>query len=70
MRHQIVTLALALSLCAASAVSADSGNDRDGDHRQAEPSVQLGPRPWVLVHEMEDGRLQRQLERGTAGPIS
>ena len=31
--------------------------------------MQLGPRPFFLVNEMEDGRLKRQLQRCTAGPF-
>jgi glycerophosphoryl diester phosphodiesterase len=69
MRHQIVTLSLALALSATAVVSADSGNDRDEDHRGGESSVQLGPRPFFLVNEMEDGPLKRQLQRCTAGPF-
>ncbi len=70
MRHQIVTLALALSLCATSCSSAPTaGTTETSDHRQGESSVQLGPRPFFLVNEMEDGRLKRQLQRCTAGPF-
>lgn len=31
--------------------------------------MQLGARPFFLVNEMEDGRLQRQLQKCTAGPF-
>jgi glycerophosphoryl diester phosphodiesterase len=69
MRHQIVTLSLALALSATAVGSAHSGDDRDEDHRGGDSSMQLGPRPFFLVSEMEDGRLKRQLQRCSAGPF-
>jgi len=69
MRYQIATLAVALTLCATTAARADGGHDNDEAHRRNESSVQLGPRPFFLVNEMEDGRLKRQLQKCTAGPF-
>jgi glycerophosphoryl diester phosphodiesterase len=69
MRYQIATLAVALTLCATTVARADGGNENDGGHRRSESSVQLGPRPFFLVNEMEDGRLKRQLQKCTAGPF-
>jgi glycerophosphoryl diester phosphodiesterase len=69
MRHQIAILSLALVLSAtAVATAADRADDRDED-QPGGSSVQLGPRPFFLVNEMEDGRLKRQLQRCTAGPF-
>jgi glycerophosphoryl diester phosphodiesterase len=69
MRHQTVTVALALLLSAATSVAtASSGNDGD-DRRRASSSIELGPRPFFLVNEMEDGRLKRQLQKCSAGPF-
>jgi glycerophosphoryl diester phosphodiesterase len=70
MRHQIVTLGLAVVLSATAGVArADSGNDREEAHRPNSANVELGPRPFFLVNEMEDGRLKRQLQRCSAGPF-
>lgn len=70
MRHQTVTVALALLLSVATGVAtASSGNDRDDDRQRSNSSIELGPRPFFLVNEMEDGRLKRQLQRCTAGPF-
>jgi hypothetical protein len=69
MRYQIATLAVALTLCATTVARADGRNEKDEGHRQGESSVQLGPRPFFLVNEMEDGRLKRQLQKCTAGPF-
>ncbi len=69
MRYQIATLAVALTLCATTVARADGGNENDEGHRQSESNVQLGPRPFFLVNEMEDGRLKRQLQKCTSGPF-
>jgi glycerophosphoryl diester phosphodiesterase len=69
MRYQIATLAVALTLSATTVVRADGGNENHDGSRRSESSVQLGPRPFFLVNEMEDGRLKRQLQRCTAGPF-
>ena len=63
MRYQIATLAVALTLSATTVVRADGGNENHDGNRRSESSVQLGPRPFFLVNEMEDGRLKRQLQR-------
>ena len=63
MRHQIALLSLALALSATAVVHADSGDDRDDDHQRGESSVQLGPRPFFLLNETEDGPLKRQLPK-------
>jgi glycerophosphoryl diester phosphodiesterase len=69
MRHQIVTLSVALALTATAGVStAEGGHDREGSRRELS-SVQLGPRPFFLVNEMEDGRLKRQLQQCSTGPF-
>jgi glycerophosphoryl diester phosphodiesterase len=69
MRYPIATLAVALTLCATTVARADGGNENDEGHRSSESKVQLGPRPFFLVNEMEDGRLKRQLQKCTAGPF-
>jgi glycerophosphoryl diester phosphodiesterase len=69
MRYQIATLAVALTLSATTVARADGGHENDEGPRRSESSVQLGPRPFFLVNEMEDGRLKRQLQKCTAGPF-
>jgi glycerophosphoryl diester phosphodiesterase len=69
MRYQIATLAVALTLCATTVARADGGNEKHEDRGRSESRVQLGPRPFFLVNEMEDGRLKRQLQKCTDGPF-
>ena len=70
MRHQIVTLGIAVILGATAGVArADSGNGREEADRPNSANVELGPRPFFLVNEMEDGRLKRQLQRCSTGPF-
>src|SRR5262249_55528067 len=38
----------------------DGRNDREDDERKER--VQLGPRPFFLIHDMDEGRLKRQLQ--------
>jgi glycerophosphoryl diester phosphodiesterase len=44
----------------------DSGQSHKGGHQ----SVQLGPRPFFLVNDMEDSRLKRKLQSCSNGPFS
>ena len=68
MRHQIVTLVVALTLCATTAVArAESGDDRG--ERSRPVTVQLGPRPFFLINEMDDGSLKNELQRCSSGPF-
>lgn len=71
MRQHIVTLALAVAMAATLDAQAQGGQD-DGDRGRSEreeSSVQLGPRPFFLVNDMEDSRLKRRLEQCSAGPF-
>jgi glycerophosphoryl diester phosphodiesterase len=68
MRYQFITLVVALTLCATTIARADGGHEGE-ENRRGESSVQLGPRPFFLVNEMEDGRLKRQLQKCTSGPF-
>lgn len=67
MRQQIVTLGLAIAIgAAAAAVTTESiGGERGGGH---ETNVQLGPRPFFLINEMDDSDLKRKLQQCSAGP--
>lgn len=76
MRQQIVTLALAaaISATAGSAIAAGNDSDRGGQrrsgHGRTDSSVQLGPRPFFLVNDMEDSRLKRRLLQCSEGPFT
>jgi glycerophosphoryl diester phosphodiesterase len=70
-RHAVA--AGALLIVAAPAVADDRGDTRPHfqPHAQhgAHPSVQLGPRPFFLVDDMQDGKLKRQLQQCANGPF-
>jgi glycerophosphoryl diester phosphodiesterase len=75
MRHQILMLALAGAFTASAALgsmrASDHRDDRDdrGGRRKQEQSVQLGPRPFFLVEDMQDSRLKRKLQSCAGGPF-
>lgn len=57
-----------------SAATAAAGDKWGGDHRwprwrEKAPNVQLGPRPYFLVQNMEEGWLKRELEACAEGPF-
>jgi glycerophosphoryl diester phosphodiesterase len=55
---------LAAGLAAATlAVADDDHGKRRHDGAKAQPSVQLGPRPFFLVDDMSDGPLKRELKQ-------
>lgn len=65
------------SVLAILSACASAGHDRD-DHDQhreeqrggrAHLNVQVGPRPYYLVEDMEDGRLKRELQRCSERPL-
>ncbi len=61
-----VPLMAALSLSAMSAVAGENNDDTREDRRASEhrhsQNVQLGPRPFFLVNDMEDSKLKRKLQ--------
>jgi glycerophosphoryl diester phosphodiesterase len=75
MRQQMFMLALAGAFTASAALgsmsTSDYRDDRDdrGGHGKPEQSVQLGPRPFFLVEDMQDSRLKRKLQTCSAGPF-
>ena len=69
MRHQIV-YATAVASIAAAALLAGSASLSANGPRGRDESIQLGPRPFFLVNDMQDGWLKRQLQSCTAGPFS
>jgi len=64
--------ACAAVLLAAAAVPAPAFADNDRDRGGAHPGnagVQLGPRPFFLVEDMQDSRLKRKLQSCSNGPF-
>ena len=72
MRRNIITLTmatLAISLSLTTTAFA-SGNESENHYRKAkDDSVQLGPRPFFLVNDMEDSELKRKLQKCSQGPF-
>jgi glycerophosphoryl diester phosphodiesterase len=59
MRKQIVTLGLAVAIGAAAAATANEAAASDGN-------VELGPRPFFLINDMDDSPLKRKLQQCTS----
>ncbi len=51
------------------AASADPKDDDYKNHRRSEQSVQLGPRPFFLVEDMEKSELKSALQQCSEGPF-
>jgi glycerophosphoryl diester phosphodiesterase len=66
-----------IALCASAAVAGcnDSEGEASGqidqasERRHRKQNVQLGPRPFYLVDDMDEGRLKRKLEECSEGPF-
>jgi len=71
MHTKIATATFALTLAASSAQSFASGYERDTDKREMRgaDSVQLGPRPFFLVSDMDPSLLKSKLESCEKGPF-
>ena len=69
MQQRIIRLALAaaFSVIVGAALAANGGDDRD--RGRGDSNVQLGPRPFFLVNDMEDSSLKRRLQQCTDGPF-
>ena len=71
MRQRILSLSIASVLAGAAGITAAAAaDDDDRDQRHRSEAIQLGPRPFFLVNDMEDGWLKRQLQSCSAGPFS
>jgi glycerophosphoryl diester phosphodiesterase len=71
MRQRFITLAFAAVLSASVGLSvavAERGSDKDV-HDGRKHSVQLGPRPFFLVNDMQESRLKRELLSCSEGPF-
>ena len=73
MRKSINTLTVAAVLLAASpalTTAADLGVESDENYNRGYGyNVQLGPRPFFLVNDMEDSRLKKKLQACAKGPF-
>jgi glycerophosphoryl diester phosphodiesterase len=73
-RHTVIILAAVLTVLvsAVAVVPADAGDpkgDAFGWNNTQGHSVQLGPRPFFLVQDMDEGPLKETLEQCTEGPF-
>ena len=69
---KIIPVALTLILSCASLMASDEDDDKDKKHKKSgknEQSVQLGPRPFFLVTDMDEGKLKKSLEQCENGPF-
>ncbi|MFZ0614559.1 MAG: glycerophosphodiester phosphodiesterase family protein [Desulfobacterales bacterium] len=69
---ELVLISFMVLLLAAEA--ANAGDKWDDDRRRPQwnenkQNIQIGPRPYYLVEQMEEGRLKRKLERCSEGPF-
>jgi len=64
MHKQIVSVGLAIAIGVAMAAVSEKAAALDGTSQNA--NVQLGPRPFFLINDMEDSPLKRQLQQCTA----
>ncbi|MFC3694434.1 glycerophosphodiester phosphodiesterase family protein [Chenggangzhangella methanolivorans] len=64
MRKQIVTLGLALAVAASALAVADKAAAQEGAKGgKQQINVQLGPRPYFLINDMDNGPLKRKLQQ-------
>jgi glycerophosphoryl diester phosphodiesterase len=62
-RLRILAIAAVLALCPAVTMAASADRfDRDDDYQGRDQNVQLGPRPFSLVDQMEKGQLKNKLQ--------
>jgi glycerophosphoryl diester phosphodiesterase len=69
--RKIAAVLFVLTSCLLPAASyADDDDDRDNDRGRSRPStVQVGPRPFYLIDQMDPSPLKRQLQQCSAGPF-
>ena len=63
------TTLLIAAIAPACASERHDRDDRHGSIHRAQSSVQLGPRPFFLVDDMQDGKLKRKLQACANGPF-
>jgi glycerophosphoryl diester phosphodiesterase len=70
-KHVIVVILVGLMNAAGTLALAGQGEKpiNETDRRKGEQRVQLGPRPFFLVNDMEDSKLKRELQSCALGPF-
>ena len=72
MRQSVIAFAVVAAMNLSARIAVASPGDQENNRGRREvsgQSVQLGPRPFFLVNNMEDNRLKRQLLQCTDGPF-
>jgi glycerophosphoryl diester phosphodiesterase len=70
MHQRLVTLTLATVISVAGSLAAiHADQDRFKHSRDERESIQLGPRPFFLVNDMQESRLKRELLSCSDGPF-
>jgi glycerophosphoryl diester phosphodiesterase len=70
MPRKNITLTTMIMLTALFALAAAvSAGDRENGHQKKSLGVQLGPRPFYLVRNMDASRLKTELEQCSDGPF-
>ena len=67
--HKKAALLLVLAVGLLPVLSSADDDDRDRDRERGRSSVQVGPRPFYLVEQMNPGPLKRRLQQCSAGPF-
>jgi glycerophosphoryl diester phosphodiesterase len=68
--RSIFTSTLLFGIAASSVIRKDPGNNNNGNHPPNKKlNVQLGPRPYFLVDNMDEGPLKRKLQSCSEGPF-
>ena len=67
--YKIIPVVLGLLLSCASLVASDRDDRDDDDDDDEGQSIQLGPRPFFLVKDMDKGKLKRSLKQCEDGPF-
>lgn len=65
--HIVASLAVSL-LLTTTAIADGDGSERSYHHGK-DQSVQLGPRPFFLVNDMDEGKLKKKLQKCSDGPF-
>jgi glycerophosphoryl diester phosphodiesterase len=65
--NKLLAIAVAIAILSPLAVSA--GQNGNNNHNRGVQNVQLGPRPYFLVNDMQDSKLKTELQECSEGPF-